>query len=60
MRRLMLRLAENLVLCGLILLGLTFGSAAAESRLGNEDLLFSYAPERDRLVFSGLGQLGDG
>ena len=39
MLRPMLRLAENLVLYGLILLGLTLGSAAAGARLGGEDVV---------------------
>ena len=56
-----MRTAKSLLLGASLIsfLGMNFGSAAAESRLGNEDLLFSYAREGDRLVFSGLGQLSD-
>ena len=59
MLRRMFRTAGSLIPCGLILLGLTLGSAAAESRVGGEDAVSSYAGEGDRVVFSGPRQLND-
>jgi hypothetical protein len=36
------------------LIGMTISMAICASRLGGEDVVFSYAPENDRLVFGGI------
>lgn len=54
MQRLMRRLVGSLALFALMFHGMTLGSAAAESRMGTEALVFSYATESDRLVFGGV------
>ncbi|MBH0178742.1 MAG: hypothetical protein HP491_12965 [Nitrospira sp.] len=59
MQRLLFRHAGPLALVGLIVLGMTPGKVSADSRLGGEDMLFSYSRETDRLVFGEPGQLSD-
>ena len=59
MQRLVPRMAGILALVGLMFHGMTPGSASAESRSGNEDMVFSYSIGSDRLLFNGMGQLSD-
>ena len=59
MRGFILYIARALALAGVMVVGITVGIAAAESRLGSEDLVFSYTRESDRVVFGGLGYVAD-
>lgn len=55
MRPFIRRIPGALTLAGFMLASLMPGIAAAGSRLGSEDMVFSYARESDRLVFGGFG-----
>lgn len=59
MRGFILYIARALALAGVMVVGITVGIAAAESRLGSEDLVFSYSRESDCVVFGGLGFVAD-
>jgi WD40 repeat protein len=55
MRRFIFCIAPALALAGFVFVGMTAGIATAGSRIDSEDMVFSYAPESDHLVFGGVG-----
>ncbi|HJS67717.1 MAG TPA: hypothetical protein VJ760_10370 [Nitrospiraceae bacterium] len=55
MKRLIPLIIGGLTFALLLLPRLSSGVAEAGSRLGNDDMVFSYSGETDRLVFGGLG-----
>lgn len=54
MRRGGFRMRSQVVLLGALLFGAIAGTTIAESRLGNDDRVFSYSSSSDRVAFGGM------